>query len=192
MALGDTQLAYRSAGIMLQNLGDSGGRAVALKDYDYDRLGRWFSQGDRWDPRSDFMPFLAAYYYGSVPDPKKLDPVITYLAQAGARPSGEKWRWLAQAVFLARYRQEDLAKAYDLATRLASLPVEMPSWARQMPAFVSLAQGNKEAAYDIMIGILKTEAEKLPPQEVNFMVDYICTRILDAAAASIHPLCQSE
>ena len=49
LGLGDRQLAFRGSGIMLQNLGDADGVARGFKDYDYDRLGKWFNLMDKLD-----------------------------------------------------------------------------------------------------------------------------------------------
>jgi len=191
-SLGDKQFAYRSLGIVLQNLGDTGGRTTSLKDYDYDRLTQWFFLMDDLDPISDFVPFLASYYFGGVQDPKKFRPVLDYLAEIGTRPEGQKWRWLAQGVYLARYRMNDLDKALELAYKLARVENDdMPGWARQMPGFVLTAKGEKEAAYALMVETLKSSADKLDPTEVNYMREYICTRILDENEARGHPLCQN-
>lgn len=193
LALGDKELAYRMIGITLQNLGDSGGDVTPLKDYDYDRLGQWFYLEDKLDPHSNFVPLLAAYYYGSTQNPAQLDPVIDYLKMVGMRPEGQKWRWLAQAVYLARFRQHDFKKARGLADTLAaSYRPGMPSWTLQMPAFIATDEGDKKAAYDIMISILKDSSDKLNPNEVNFMVWYICSQILDKTEASANPLCQKK
>lgn len=190
--IGDRQLAYRVFGITLQNMGDTGGRSTSLNDYDYEALTRWFFLMDTLDPKSDYVPFLAAYYFGSVQDPEKFRPVLDYLQLVGARPEGQKWRWLAQGVYIARYRMNDLDKALELAHILAGNEnKDMPGWARQMPGFILSAKGEKEAAYAIMVETLKTSADKLHPNEVNYMRDYICTRILDERSAQGHPLCQN-
>lgn len=190
LALGDRQFAYRSAGIMLQNIGDSGGRATPLREYDYVQLGRWFFLEDALDPRSDFIPLLAAYYFGGTPEDKDLTPVIDYLAAIGQREEGQKWRWLAQAVYLARFRQNDLNRALDLSQKLAAMKAPgMPAWAKQMPAFIMMAQGDKNAALDLMTRILKDEGGKMPPGEINFMRYYICERILTPAEARGLELC---
>ncbi len=193
MALGDSQMAYRMTGIMLQNLGNTGGDARSFKDYDYDRLEKWFYLSDHLDPVSDFVPLLAAYYFGATDVKEDLDPVIEYLTTVGQHSYDQKWRWLAQAVFLARFRQEDLPKALEASWILSSLDrPNMPIWAKQMPAFVMTEQGDKAAAYELMMGILKNEAENLHPTEVRFMVDYICDRLLDKQEAQKLLLCISE
>ena len=191
--LGDTQFAYRTVGVMLQNLGDTGGESRALKEYDYERLNEWFFLADRLDPKGHFVPFIAAFYFGAVQDPEKLAPLLDYLKVVGSRPGEERWRWLAQAVYLARYKMNDLDKAYELAVALASLEDDdRPAWAQQMPAFILNAKGSKEEALAVMLEILKTSVDKIHPNEVNFTRDYICTRILDPQESRDHPLCQGS
>lgn len=189
--LGDAQLSYRLIGMMLQYIGDSGGRVTPLGSYDYDALGRWFFLEDELDPQSDFIPFLAAYYFGGIADPDKLRPVIAYLRAVGRSTAGEKWRWLAQAVFLAKYYVKDMDLALEMAHELAGLDrADLPVWARAMPVFILKDIGRKEAAYMIMLETLKTGAESLHPNEINFMRDYICKNLLPEEAAQTHPLCQ--
>lgn len=191
-ALGDRQFAYRTIGIMLQNLGDTGGRSTALDDYDAQALAQWFYLEDELDPRSHYVPFLAAYYYGAARDPKNLRPLIEYVKTIGHREGGERWRWLAHAVYIARWQMNDLDLALELAYELANLQHEdMPVWTRQMPAFILNAQGNKEEAEEVMMEILKSSADKIHPNEVNHMRDYICTRLLDVAEAAKNPLCHN-
>lgn len=190
--IGDQQFAYRVIGIMLQNLGDTGGNSTPLKNYNYDDLARWFFLADKLDPQSNFIPFLAAYYFGAVQDPEKLSPLIEYLRVVGNRPEGQKWRWLAQAVNMEMHGVKDLDKAYELARELADLSTpDMPEWTRQMPVFVLKARGDNEAAYDVMLEILKSSASKLDPAEVNYMRDYMCNTLLPPEKAKDNPLCQN-
>ena len=191
--LGDRQMAYRTIGIMLQNMGDSGGRVTRLQDYNYTRLGRWFMLEHALDERSNFMPLLAAYYFGATPEAKDLDPVIDYLSLVGESSYSAKWRWLSQAVYLARFKQNDQDKALRLSYKLADMyKPGMPAWVVQMPAFILAQKGDQEAAYDLAIQILKDDSQNMHPNEINFMVDYICHRILNEAQAAINPLCTSE
>ena len=48
--------------------------------------------------------------------------------------------------------------------------------------------GDDEAAYLFMRGLLAESHEGMHPNEVNFMVDYICNR-LDIPQARNDPLC---
>ncbi|MFN3827218.1 MAG: hypothetical protein ACK4NR_06290 [Micavibrio sp.] len=190
-ALGDPQFAYRSFSLLIQNLGDAGGQARALKEYNYEHLTKWFFLLDKLDPHANFGPSIAAFYFSANQDVEAIDPLIDYLAEVGVRPEPQKWRWLAQAVYLARFVQHDYAKALGLAEKLAALNYEhMPTWTKQMPAFVMMQMGDKEGAYNIMLNILGSEAKDLQAAEVNFMREYICTRILSREQRGKDPLCQ--
>lgn len=192
MGIGDKQFSYRVIGMMLQNFGDSGGRVTPLSEYDFDALKNWFFLEDSLDPRSNYVPFLAAYYYAGTQKPENLTPLIDYLEKIGVQPEGQKWRYLAQAVFLARFVQGDLNRALVLAEKLSSLWQEgRPAWMRQMPTFIMAAQGDKQTAYEMMISVLQNDAEKMDPAEVRFMAGYICERLLTPESAREHPLCKA-
>lgn len=191
--LGDSGAAYRMLGYTLQNLGNTGGNYEPLKNYDYAQLEKWFFATQELDPQANFVPFLASFYFGGIEDqPEKISHVTDYLAEAGAAPYPQKWRWLAQAVFFARFKEKNMDKALMLANRLASLPTDLPPWAKQMPAFVNMAMGNRQASYELMVHMLKTEGDKLPANEINAMLEYICKRTLTPAEASENPLCQKR
>lgn len=193
ITLGDRQFAYRVNALMLQNLGETGGRSTAFEDYNYEELAQWFLLQDRLDSRSNFTPFLAAFYFGAVQDPEKLPPLIEYLRRAGHQKGKKKWRWLAQAVYLARFQMQDLDLALALSKELAALDADdMPHWARRMPVFVLNAKGDKEEAYAMMLEILRDTAGQVHPNEANFTREYICTRILDEGQAIENPLCQGK
>jgi hypothetical protein len=72
------------------------------------------------------------------------------------------------------------------------MPGDMPPWARQMPAFVNMAMGNKQASYELMVRMLKSGADKLDPNEIRAMLDYICDQTLTPDAAAKNALCQNR
>lgn len=192
-ALGDMQFAYRTTGLMLQNFGDSGGRVTNFREYDYERLIQWLHLVEVFDSRSNFAPRLAAYYFSAVDDPRKLSLLADYLHEAGLVPAEGKWPWLAQAIYLKRYKVNDLETAYKWSVELSELKdPSLPSWARQMPAFVKNAEGDKQAAYDILVSILKSGVGKMPREEVNSITDYICDRILGPQEAPRDPICRAR
>ncbi len=192
-ALGDSQLAYRGYGVMIQNMGDTGGKIIGLKEYDYEALAKWFRLEHQLDPDASFMPMLAGYFFGAIKDhPEKLPPLVDYLELAAGDGEGKKWRFLGQAAFLARYKMNDPERALELAYKLAAFKnPDLPQWARQMPVSILKTQGEKEAAYEFMVNLLKTEADSLHPNEVNATLHYICTQILDENEAAIDPLCRT-
>lgn len=191
LALGDKQLAYRYYATMLQNIGNVGGRSVSLKEYDYKLLKDWFFLGDYLDPLSNSVPLLAATYFGAVDDNEKLNYVLDYLAVAGARPEGEKWRWLGHAVFLAKHQQKDNKRALELAYKLAeNKSPDLADWAKQMPAFILQEEGQSELAYKIMLNILISNVDTMHPNEISYMKDYICnTLVVDLKNIEIPPFC---
>lgn len=191
--LGDRELAYRSSVLSLQGFGNSTGQDKALKEYNYDHLGQWLWLGDTLNSRSDYGPFLAAYYFGATQNPDQLYPIIEYLRQIGKDSYGEKWRWLGQAVFLAKHRLKDQKFALDLADELAATyRPGMPLWPRQMRAIIASDMGEKDLAYGMMVEVLKSSSDNMPPAEVNYMLDYICNTILDPVQKSQDALCQGQ
>lgn len=171
MTLGDAQFSFRFWALTLQNLGDGGGRVTPLKDYDYDKLGKWFRFLHGLDPASEHVPMIAAFYFGGAPGPEQVKVVVDYLGAIGESPVGEKWRWLAHASYLARHRMKDLQLALDLAYRLSRMKLiygEIPLWAKQLPAFILKEQGEKESAKELIRSLLLNERHP-HPSEVNFM-----------------------
>lgn len=189
-ALGDDGMAYRLTGYTLQNIGNTAGRFESLKKYDYAALKEWLMLSHVLDDRSNYTPFMASYIFGPIDgEPERTRRIVEYLEVQGRAPYPDQWRWFAQAVYLSRYYVKDDAYSLKLAHQLADMP-GVAAWARQMPAFVQLKMGDKEAAYAFMLEMLKSEAETLDPAEVNAMIDFICTQTLDKAAAAQNPLCQ--
>lgn len=191
---GDTALAYRVWALALQNFGNAGGAFTPLKDYNYQYVGEWLDRLDGLDPQSNFAPYLASYYFGASQSPKEQLPyIIAYLEKIGTRPEGEKWRFLAQAVYLARHKMQDMPEALRLAKKLSSIyRPGMPAWTKQMEVLITNEVGDKEAAYILMKSILATETAHMQPQEINFMVDYICTKILTTQQAAADTLCAPQ
>jgi hypothetical protein len=128
------------------------------------------------DPRSDFLPIIAAYYFGATRDPIDSMHMINFLDVVGRNPDKENnWRWLAQGIYMARYRAHDNDRALEMAYKLAEMGKEnadLPLWTRHMPSFVLAAQGEKQAARDLMKAILGS-AENLHRSEIRFMQDYL-------------------
>jgi hypothetical protein len=175
--LGDVQYSYRNIGMMLQNAGDIGGRVTNLRDYDFEILRDWFNLSFELDPRAGYVPGLAAFYYGGTPKHEDLKYLVDYLSRAGKYKdrdaSEENWRWLAHAVFLARFRLKDQDKALQLAEDLAAISTpDMPIWTQQMPAFVLTKVGQKKAARDLLLTIAATD-RNIDPADINQTCWYI-------------------
>ncbi len=177
LALGDGEFLYRVATFVLQNMGDEGNRVTPLKDYDYQRLGQWFSLLDRFNPKSEFLPVLVGYYFSQSQNPDDVRIVISFLAHIAIRDPERNWRWMAHAIYLARHRVKDMNLALTLAYRMAAMRgAGIPIWAQRMPAFVLAEVGEKEAARDLMEAIMESEMD-LDPDERDFMRDFIENRL---------------
>lgn len=166
-------------------------------DYDYNLLSRWFFLADDLDPRSNFVPYMAAYYFSAVQTPEtSLPPLVKYLEHVGTYNGGaaDKWRWLAQAIHLARYKLDDLDWALDMAHQLKALDgkngVTLPVWAKNMDVMIMNVTGEKEAAYGIMLQTLETEGKDMDQYEYLFTLHYICNQILTPEEAAKNPLCE--
>lgn len=191
-SMGDHQMGYRMMALPLQFMGDEGGRTTPLAQYNYEDLYNWFVLLQDLDPKSAYMPFVAAYYFGAVDDPDRLRYVVKYLAYAGEQASSEtSWRWLAHAAFLANYHVEDVDLALEIADKLAEYPDrDIPAWARQYKATILGKHGEKEAALTLMMSLLTEYGEELHPNEVNQMVDTICNRLFDEAEKEKADFCE--
>ena len=177
LALGDDQFYYRASTFSLQNMGDFGGDVTPLKNYDYKRLGQWFTLLDSLDPESAFLPLLVGFYFSATQTTADLPVVIDYLARIAERDPERNWRWLVHAIYLARHRMKDLPKALALSYRLAAFEVPgLPAWTKQMPAFVLTRLGDKEGARIIMETILRTD-RNLTPEEARFIRRFLKTRV---------------
>lgn len=189
--LGDEAFSYRINALMLQNLGDTGGRVTSLKDYNYEDLTAWFFLQDKLDPVSDHIPHLAAYYFGNVQEPEKYRPVLEYLKMVGMRSEGIKWNWLYFAVYFARHKMNDLDKALELANALAkSENPKVPDMIRNMSAYVLNMKGSKQEAYSMLVESLKANMDSMSSENINSTLAYICEQILDEAEAKEDPICE--
>ena len=178
-SFGDEQFYFRIAAFNIQNAGDSFGRTTSLKKYDYSKLYEWWSLLDSLDPRSDFVPSLASYYYGATPKKQEQIPyVVQYLDEHADRDPEKKWWWYTQAVYHAKHRLDDNDLALKIARKLTAIPkeIDMPLWARQMQAFILEDQGEYKQACDIILEILDTH-EELKEGEINFMMYFITERV---------------
>ncbi len=191
--LGDKEMAYRSFAITLQSFGNDTGQVMALKDYNYKNLGGWFLLENGLNNHSDYVPYLAGYYFGANQDPSKLGPVIEYLRIVGKNPLPDKWRFLGQAVFLKRHRMNDIKGALKLAEELAeTYRPGMPAWPLQMKAIIATDMGDKKQAYLMMVEMLHSAAATMDPIEVNFIIDYTCNTILSPMQSAKDALCQKH
>ncbi len=180
LSLGDSQFYFRQLAFKIQNAGDSWGRFTALKDYNYKDLQGWFFLLDSLDPISNFVPSIASYYFSQTQRPEDTIYIIEYLREHYKHDPTKKWWWLTQATHIASHKLKNKELALEIAYELASTPlsVNMPLWARQMPAFIHEQLGETEAAVQIIADILEN-VDNFTPGELNFMEYFLRERLED-------------
>lgn len=175
LSFGDEEFYFRVLALELQNAGDTFGRFTALYKYDFKKLYAWFTLLDSLDNESNYIPFLASYYFSQTQFVPDVRYVVDYLYQYSASRPQEKYWWLAQAVYLAQYKLND----NDLALKMAD-PLEhadnAPFWVRQLPAFVHESRGEMADALRIIDNI-KEHSENIPPGELHFMTYFVKERL---------------
>ena len=173
LSLSDPQFFFRTMIFTIQHTGDLNGQRVPLKDYDYTKLLNWFTLLERLDPDSQLPPLLAGYYFSSTPDPQQIQQIIDYLVRHAQTYPQTKWRWLVHAIYLARHRLHDLPQALKLSYILARLDVPgLPTWTKQMPAFILVDMNDTDAARTLMESIL-TSDPTLSNEEKSFINSYL-------------------
>lgn len=174
-ALGDPQFAYRALGYMLQNLGDHGGRTQHIDSYNFPDLKNWFFLADHLDQKSDFIPSMAAYYYGATNKTENTAHLVEYLAHAGARPYTQKWRWLAWSATKARrnLKRPDLALQYANILRDTAYP-DAPVWARRLGPVYLRSLGQEAKAYTQMMDIYYARFLQTNIKEQIFIHNFLC------------------
>ncbi|MEQ8966047.1 MAG: hypothetical protein RID91_09500 [Azospirillaceae bacterium] len=177
LSLGDPQFAFRAASLRLQHAGSLDGRTVAWSALDHRLMAEWFRALDRLDPRPDIVPAMAALLYAPAADRTGAAAIVDYLEDHALRDPAGKWRWLAQAVHVARYRMEDPRRALDLARTLRGLPVaDLPYWARQLEVFVLADLGDRAAARALLLALLESDPD-LPDHERRWIRWYIARNL---------------
>ncbi len=175
LSFGDEEFYFRLLTFDIQNAGDTYGRFTELYKYDYRKLYAWFTLLDTLDDQSDYMPFIASYYYSQTQYVPDVTYVISYLYEHSATRSEKKYWWLAQAVYLADHKLHDV----DLALKMAR-PLEQaenaPFWVRELPAFVHEKRGEMDDALQI-IEHIQEHSKNIPDGELRFMTYFVEERL---------------
>jgi len=175
LSFGDEQFYFRVLALDIQNAGDTFGRFTELYKYDFKKLYAWFTLLDSLDNDSDYIPFLASYYFSQtqhVPDTRY---VVDYLYEHSKdRPSKNYW-WLSQAAYIAEHKLKDRELALKVATPLEHAD-DAPFWARQLPAFVHERRGEMDDAARIIENI-EAHTKDIPDAELRFMTYFVNERI---------------
>ena len=166
IAMGDEQFLFRAVGLIIQNSGDTFGRFSALKLYNYQDLAVWLGLQDMLDPRSNYMPSMAAYYFSQTQNTEDVRYLVDFLYDHARQDVVHKWWWLMQAIYLAHHKLKDP----DLALKVA-LPLQhkdLPVMAQQLLAIVYEKRGELDQAFDIITEIQK-HTEHISEKDLRYM-----------------------
>lgn len=153
LSFGDMQLYYRKLGFDLQNAGDKYGHYTSFRDHDYQKLRHWFEALDAIDANSEFIPFIAAYYYSMVPDESRIKIIAEYITDYAKKDPSRHWRLLTTAAHIYhKYPQNSRAKLEEIGNTLSNLQ-DIPLWARVLTAFYLNDNGEICSAYDLVTRI---------------------------------------
>ncbi|PIR39117.1 MAG: hypothetical protein COV35_04445 [Alphaproteobacteria bacterium CG11_big_fil_rev_8_21_14_0_20_39_49] len=177
ISLGDEQFYFRTLTFQLQNAGDTFGRFTALREYNFVKLYNWFKLLDTLDPKSHFVPSIAAYYFSQTQNTPDVKYVAQYLEEHAEKDLYNKWWWMGQAVYLANHKLKDKDWALRLAYKLSETPRDdVPMWVKQMPAFIHEKRGEKDQAMGIVCNIIKN-IDNIEQGEINFMTHFVLERL---------------
>jgi hypothetical protein len=181
LSLGDNEFLFRVLGTRLQNSGDVFAGFVALKNYDYSRLYQWMTMLDGLNPKSNFIPALAAYYYAQTQNKPDTRYIVDYLDQHSSRDIDNKWWWLFQGTYIAKNNLGDMNRALEMAEKLSSNnSPSAPFWTKQMPAFLYEEMGDGCMAFTVIEKLIKESESgerQISAQEMNFMRVFINQRL---------------
>jgi len=169
-SFGEPAAAVRLAMLYLQSFDQRAGNDIPYRDLDYGRLIGWLRAIVDTDPRSAYPLFAATRIYAENPDPRKARAMLEFIYREFLKDPNRRWRWLAHAALLAKYRLHDLPLALRYANAIDRLTTrrDVPLWARQMRIFILEDMNEIEAAKVILGGLLASGKIK-DPAELRFL-----------------------
>ena len=120
-SFGDNELLYRIYAFKLQNAGDTFGETTPLKNYDYEKLEKWFYALNDLDNISEYVPSIAGFYFSSSQNPLDNKYIIDYLLDFANRDPEKYWRWLATSAYIAKHKLKNEELAFSIARSMLNL-----------------------------------------------------------------------
>lgn len=169
-SFGEPAAAARVAMLYVQSFDLRAGNDLPYRKLDYGRLIGWLRAILDTDPRSTYPLFAAARIYANNPDPRKARAMLEFIYREFLEAPNQRWRWLADAALIAKYRLGDLPLALRYANAIDRLTTrrDVPLWAKQMRIFILEDMNEVEAAKVIVGGLLASGRIK-DPAELRFL-----------------------
>lgn len=155
---------------------DNGSVTIPFRNLDYDRVTRWLDIALFLDAKSQYPLLSATRLYAEVSNEPRQRQMLDFVLQKFREDPVQRWRWLAQAVVIAKHRLNDLPLALKFAQALADNTnnTTVPSWARQMHIFIREDLGEVESAR-ILLGGLLDSGSITDVNELRFLSDRLQT-----------------
>jgi len=156
-SLGDPIPLARTLMLWLQSF-DNGSVTIPFRSLDYVRVNAWLNASLVLDSKSQYPLLAATRLYAEVSDEPRQRQMLDFVYQKFLEDPEHRWRWLAQAVVIAKHRLNDLPLALKFAQALADNTSNnaVPSWARQMHIFIREDLGEVESARILLGGLLES------------------------------------
>jgi len=169
-SFGEPAASARLAMLYVQSFDLRAGNDLPYRKLDYGRLIGWLRAIVDSDPRSAYPLFAAARIYAINPDPRKARAMLEFIYREYLKEPNRRWRWLADAALIAKYRLGDLPLALRYANAIDRLTTrrDVPLWAKQMRVFI-LEDMNEIQAAKVIVGGLLASGRIKDPAELRFL-----------------------
>ena len=152
MSFGDTQLLFRMLVFKIQNAGDAVGQYHNFNEYDYKKLRTWFEALDDIDDHSEYIPYMAAYYYSIVHSVEKSKVIADYVTKYASSNPQKHWRLLTTALYIYKTQiPHSENEIYAIGELL--LKQKIPMWAKALSAFFLKESGDICASYELIMQV---------------------------------------
>lgn len=170
LSLGEPQLLSRLSQLWLQAYDNQPGISLSFNDLDYKLVNAWLDTALKLDTSTQYPLFAASHIYAQVKDPIKKRQITDFIRDKFVESPNTRWRWMANAVIVAKHELKDLTLAADYANELRRLATgsNVPHWAQQMEIFLLEDMGEYERA-QLMLGALLSSGEITDKHESYFL-----------------------
>ena len=152
MSFGDKQFLFRMLVFKIQNAGDAAGQYHNFSEYDYKKLRTWFEALDDIDSHSEYIPYMAAYYYSIVHNVEKSKVIADYITHYASSDPQKHWRLLTTALYIYK-TQVPHSKHEIYAIGELLLKQKIPMWAKALAAFFLKETGDVCASYELIMQV---------------------------------------
>jgi hypothetical protein len=152
-AFGDTLPIAKVLMLYLQSFDYRADNPISYQALDYATLEQWLALVLALDPGGQYPLMAASRVYAEVSEPDKQRRMLDFVYREFFKDPERRWPWLAHAAGVAKHRLRDLALArtYAAAIQTYATGPSVPTWARQMEAFILEDMDELETAR-LMIG----------------------------------------